>query len=501
MTRALWVVPSALVLVIWLCPAPSSSIVGRDEVKEKDDLPTSLREYAVRAQGRHAYGLYVKGKKVGWEIEDFRVVKEDGKEVLVATSESHFQTTSEGEKSVSTEHAVTVYELEGEGTILRADVKAVSDKTVTTRKAVRKGKGLEVTSVQGKRKTVREIPMPKDTLELDRKFEAWLRSGPKKGQKFTKYSLSWDEDEVDTEETYIYKERKTIDWGGLALTVHLVDAKSKEAVEETQLMPDGRPLTSTLGPITLRLEKEAVAKKLDGGDIDLMSVTSILVDTDMGRARDVVKLTLDVTGLGDFDLPVSHRQTLKRTKETAVLELLKDFKVEKEEPLSKEDRSKYVKATPSLQSDHTAIRTQAEKIVGKEKDPQKMAALLTRWVFKTVRKSYKDNADTALAVLDNKAGDCTEHSLLFVALARAVGLPAREVGGVAYVQADQPLFGWHAWAEIHDGRQWVSVDPTWDEVFVDATHIKLSEGSQNLAWVNLVGRLKIKVVKFEKKGK
>ena len=49
---------------------------------------------------------------------------------------------------------------------------------------------------------------------------------------------------------------------------------------------------------------------------------------------------------------------------------------------------------------------------------------------------------------------------------------SREVGGVAYVNVrGRPLFGWHAWAEIHDGTQWVTVDPTWDQLNVDATHI------------------------------
>jgi transglutaminase-like putative cysteine protease len=89
--------------------------------------------------------------------------------------------------------------------------------------------------------------------------------------------------------------------------------------------------------------------------------------------------------------------------------------------------------------------------------------------------------------------------LLFVALARAAGLPAREVGGVAYVGGDEPAFGWHAWAEIHDGSQWVAVDPTWGEVYVDATHIKFTEGSEDRSYVNVAGKLKLKVVKVETK--
>jgi len=42
----------------------------------------------------------------------------------------------------------------------------------------------------------------------------------------------------------------------------------------------------------------------------------------------------------------------------------------------------------------------------------------------------------------------------------------------------------------------VSVDPTWNQVFVDATHIKLSEGDENWSWLNLLSKLKIRVLKF-----
>ena len=31
-------------------------------------------------------------------------------------------------------------------------------------------------------------------------------------------------------------------------------------------------------------------------------------------------------------------------------------------------------------------------------------------------------------------------------------------------------------------------------VYVDATHLKLSEGTNDFAWINLLGRLKIRVV-------
>jgi hypothetical protein len=55
-------------------------------------------------------------------------------------------------------------------------------------------------------------------------------------------------------------------------------------------------------------------------------------------------------------------------------------------------------------------------------------------------------------------GDCGDYSSLFVALARAKGIPARHiVGSWAESGADQV----HVWAEFYlEGLGWISVDPT-----------------------------------------
>ena len=127
-----------------------------------------------------------------------------------------------------------------------------------------------------------------------------------------------------------------------------------------------------------------------------------------------------------------------------------------------------------------------------------MATKLEKWVYKTLRKTYDANADDALTVLANKAGDCTEHTLLFTTLARAAGIPA-QVGGVVYVGGDKPSFGWHAWSEIHDGKQWVTVDPTFNQVHIDPTHIKFSEGAEDQTYLNVAGKLKVKVLEVEKR--
>ena len=99
---------------------------------------------------------------------------------------------------------------------------------------------------------------------------------------------------------------------------------------------------------------------------------------------------------------------------------------------------------------------------------------------------------SALEALESGRGDCTEHSILFVALARALGIPARVAVGIAYWPPGDG-FGWHAWAEVKAGDDWYAVDPTWNQPIADATHLKLADGgpAEQASIVMLLGKLRI----------
>jgi hypothetical protein len=485
MTRAL---AAPLLLCLFVPPLPARD-VGQG----------SLRDYVLKSQVRLAYGEYIKNTKVGWKTEEMKLGKHDGKEVAVVVSESYETTLYQGEKTVSAEKSTVCYSLEGDGPIVYAEVYAKEDGKETTRKAVRKGTGLLLTVKTAKRTTVRTIPVPKDTLALKRRFDAWVVGPRKRGDTFTVWGASWEEDDVDVPQVYTFQDRRTVEWDGAKIDAYAVQIASRGTRSTALLRSDGNPLVLTTGIEELRLEKEAVAKKVEPKALDLQEALAVRIDKDLGHAVKVEKLVLKVEGLDGEALPQSHRQRLRTDKEGTFLELRRDHRHGKPAPLSKEERAENLKATATIQSDHEAIRALARKTVGDEKDPVKAARLLQHWCFKNIKASYTDNADNALAVLDNKAGDCTEYSLLFVALARSCGVPARQIGGLVYSGDSKPAFEWHAWAEVHDGSQWVSVDPALNQVWVDATHIKLSEGAQDLSWVNLVGKLKMKVVQFETK--
>jgi len=115
------------------------------------------------------------------------------------------------------------------------------------------------------------------------------------------------------------------------------------------------------------------------------------------------------------------------------------------------------------------IMSQAHLVAGVERDPAQVAAALSRWVSRTIRPEPTTAVPMAPDVLVRRSGDCNAHTVLFVALARALGLPARPVAGLLLANG---RYYYHAWAEVYLG-DWVAVDPTLDQFPADVAHLRL----------------------------
>lgn len=87
-----------------------------------------------------------------------------------------------------------------------------------------------------------------------------------------------------------------------------------------------------------------------------------------------------------------------------------------------------------------------------------------RFVYQHITdKSYGIPLIPADAVYRHRAGDCTEHTVLAIALFRANDIPARAVVGLLFEQEFLGLknrFVFHMWAEAYVNGEWVIVDAT-----------------------------------------
>jgi len=134
----------------------------------------------------------------------------------------------------------------------------------------------------------------------------------------------------------------------------------------------------------------------------------------------------------------------------------------------------YLSPSEHIQSAHPEIQALAKEIVGSETNPLLKCQRILSFVWSygihqpSGVKIAPPNFD-ALSVLQTKRGACGAFAALFVALARAAGIPARPVSGIAYLQSGKQseqargaaVNGHHVWAEFMlPGEGWIPVDPT-----------------------------------------
>jgi transglutaminase-like putative cysteine protease/Tfp pilus assembly protein PilF len=138
-------------------------------------------------------------------------------------------------------------------------------------------------------------------------------------------------------------------------------------------------------------------------------------------------------------------------------------------PVTEQQFAQWLKPTRQIRSDDKDIIARAREIAGTDSDGWSVARKLADWTYKNLRWKVAEPGDAAHTLATREAA-CLEFSELYVAMARALGLPARVVTGMAYVDGS---FGGHAWVEVYVDR-WIEIDPTWGTNYVDATHLRQS---------------------------
>ncbi len=140
-------------------------------------------------------------------------------------------------------------------------------------------------------------------------------------------------------------------------------------------------------------------------------------------------------------------------------------------PRGHEDLGKFLKSTVYIQANHSAIRAKAVEVLDGEMNAWKSAEKLCRWVHESIHdKNLKIGFGSALQTLESLEGDCTEHTVLMIAMARSVGIPARVCAGLVF---QRDAFYYHFWPEVYVG-EWVAMEPTLDQIQADANHIQLA---------------------------
>jgi|GEM_PF-2991156 len=139
---------------------------------------------------------------------------------------------------------------------------------------------------------------------------------------------------------------------------------------------------------------------------------------------------------------------------------------------------KYLDYSELIDSNQVIVN-KANELVAGASNYLEAAGRLAEWVSSVI--NYDTSGDLltetkkASWVFNYRRGVCDEFSVLFMSLAKAVGIPVKYSYGYAFDNSEDVMeFGPHAWVEVYvPGYGWLPFDLTYKEYgWIDSTHLK-----------------------------
>jgi len=274
---------------------------------------------------------------------------------------------------------------------------------------------------------------------------------------------------------------------------------SLRGMTQTAWISDDGEVLRERGLLGLRLEKataEEALRDLGAAAIeDLAEAAAVTPDRPLSEPQHLDRLRVRIGGARTEELPLNGGRQLFSDGILAVhREDLADLPaLPSPEALPPLERA-YLRPEPFIQSDHASIRALVRSILG---DPPPASALaqthrLMDWIDRHIEKRPGLSMPDALSTLENRMGDCNEIAMLFAAMARAAGIPARVEAGLVYRRG---RFYYHAWNLLFLGR-WVTADAAFGQLPADVTHLRLATGStqQQVDLAGAIGNLTIHIL-------
>ncbi len=458
-----------------------------------------------RPAGSEWFGIYLAGKKAGWMQTSLGREIRDGREVAVSRLQQLLKVSVGGTEVQRGQIEERIYEARAGGKLLSfrstfqgdGGDRVVSGSCARDRCTVRieaPGEAPEQRVLEGVTETVEQA----DPARLSAVRRVAVRGRQVDAMKVRV-----------TERQDLFTGRERIAGGGVQEEVSVVEESEvgDRIAVEFRVADDGRIVEIREGnAIVIRPEPESRARSLE--EVDLLALARVPLPRPI--PRDVpAAVTYKVSGLPSTFWKNDVRQKFEKgpsgtTLLTVTARIPAAADPAHDTPLARAaDGADRTDLEPSVESDSDApaIAALAKRVAGDAPGAYAAAKRLSEHVYVLLEKAYGASHDRASDVLVAKKGDCTEHSILTVALARALRIPAHTVHGLVYARyADgKDALYWHAWVEIRSAGEWIALDPTFGEPVADASHIALG-GGDRVDTAGLLGSLQVSDVELKEAG-
>lgn len=434
-----------------------------------------------RQLGSEWFGIYLQDKKVGWLKESAVRDEVDGVKCVTGGFTMHVELRRMQDVFSLNMTEKTSYAAAAPHRLVSAILEqndGTQQKTIAIkRRAEGEGFTIEITE-NGTPRTLERDDFDVTLADIIG-LNIWIWDDPETGDVLRSRTLNIEQLAVDTVKAELEDVTETIvDGVPMKIYVTRMTSHLSGPIGIARLDPEGAPLSLKIGSIfEARREPEDIARKLDvGGDLFALGIAK--VDRPLGEAKKARTAVFIAEGRSAGVLESGPRQTVEPSPEDGTVRLLLGEGHGGNADVSKTEAKENLRETANHPINDPAVRELVEKALGDARTDREKAERLVHFVSDYVEDSYSVNPLSVQTIIEQKKGDCSEHAILMTTLARAAGLPTRDVGGLVYMGDATRGFGWHAWNEVAIDGVWVPMDPTWDETELNATHIRVVAGER-----------------------
>lgn len=472
LARLFWL---ALLLLV-AAPRPSPAQAPSQEPTRLEPVIKDLR------LATDWYGLYIRGAKIGWlRSETALAGKGEAKRVLSKT-DMEMKITSLGRQGITRTSTTHEFEASPPFRLVRVISSSINDNIKQALTATRTGDGFDVVVDTGGTVSRRRIADLDYTLGDDKAPDVWLKRNPPPGTSIVVRNLDAESLEMDIATNTLLSTRKTR-IAGVDLTVHEVKSFFKRSQMTVVAKIDEKLRVlhmDMLGFLEARLETEAQAKNTTFS-ADLFALSSVKSDRQLGPHERITSVTMEVEGkgLGEW-IKSGPNQAVEVVREGRLRVRLGPKAVPPVKATPAEVAAS-IGETVALPVADAKVKALAAAAVGNAATARERLDRIVAFVSAYITPSLDPAPPKLLDLIERKSGDCKAYAMLVVALARATGLPAREISGLLYLGDAEQAFGGHAWAEVAINGVWVPVDASIPLTRLGGGHIRFGEGEAGLS--------------------
>ncbi len=442
------------------------------------------------------YGVYSGDTKIGYASEQWRENKANGLHLVsVQTEFKFYSATTEGEATVVHIDTQVTFDMQNDTTLLTKTEVTTNEegiidketgsfiktlkKTRVTASLRRNGGDEYVVNVAGGDQTT-HYTLPYVAIRLDDVFQdrVLAHSNPPQGYETDERAYDVDLNLIQLRKAKIrVVEKSAVHREGKKENHYVFELHDSEGFVITENINDrGQLLRLEFMGIVAQPESKNVATNLSMA-VPFFPVQEIKIESSLPPIEEITGLTVMISGpyVNQMIKANPYQQILSSTDKSVLVRTSATPSGQRQGQPG--DTTRYLRATYEHPTGSAAVKSINPLAYKTGLSAGEKVHELVNFVDQYLLNDYVFHSSNVSEIIKSKKGDCTEHTQLFVTLARLNGIPARGVYGLMYSFDEAgPRFVGHQWAEVLVDGSWKQVDPAWGEVDINATHIETSLG-------------------------